>query len=80
MSDRNSLLQEKAEQMKQQKAIIDEANAKIEAVKVETEEALSPIQNRIAAINSELLNDLDAEAGISHEVPNQTPSSEASPA
>ena len=66
MADRNALLQEKAGVVKQQQEIIDAANAKIEAIREEASVAITPLAARLGAINTELLNDLDSEAGITH--------------
>ena len=72
MADRNELIQEKAGLVKQQQEIINTANAKaeelIKPIREETDAALNPLSARVAEINTQLLNDLDSEAGISHSV------------
>ena len=70
MADRTELLQEKAGLVKQQQEIIDAANARaeelIKPIREETDAAITPLSTRVAAINTELLNALDTEAGINH--------------
>ena len=70
MADRNELLQEKAGLVQQQQDILNAANAKIEEfvkpIREETDAAITPLSTRVAAINTELLNALDTEAGINH--------------
>ena len=70
MADRNELLQEKAGLIKQQQEILNSANARIEEfvkpIREETDAAITPLSTRVAAINTELLNALDTEAGINH--------------
>ena len=70
MADRNELIQEKAGLVKQQQEIINTANAKaeelIKPIREETDAALNPLSARVAEINTQLLNDLDSEAGINH--------------
>ena len=70
MADRTELLQEKAGLVKQQQEIIDAANAKaeelIKPIREQTDAAITPLSARVAAINTELLNALDSEAGINH--------------
>jgi len=70
MADRNELLQEKAGLVQQQQEILNSANARIEElvkpIREETDAAITPLSARVAEINTELLNTLDSEAGISH--------------
>ena len=70
MADRNELLQEKAGLVQQQQEILNSANARIEEfvkpIREETDAAITPLSTRVAAINTELLNALDTEAGINH--------------
>jgi len=70
MADRNELIQEKAGLVKQQQEIINTANEKaeelIKPIREETDAALNPLSARVAEINTQLLNDLDSEAGINH--------------
>jgi vacuolar-type H+-ATPase subunit H len=70
MADRTELLQEKAGLVKQQQEILNSANARIEElvkpIREETDAAITPLSTRVAAINAELLNALDTEAGINH--------------
>jgi len=70
MADRTELINEKAGLVKQQQEIIEAANARaeelIKPIREETDAAITPLSARVAAINTELLNDLDSEAGISH--------------
>ena len=70
MADRNELLQEKAGLVQQQQDILNAANAKIEEfvkpIREETDAAITLLSTRVAAINTELLNALDTEAGINH--------------
>ena len=70
MADRTELLQEKAGLVQQQQDILNAANAKIEElvkpIREETDAAITPLSTRVAAINTDLLNALDSEAGISH--------------
>tara|TARA_Y100001963_G_C6768723_1_gene443658 strand:- start:146 stop:385 length:240 start_codon:yes stop_codon:yes gene_type:complete len=70
MADRTELLQEKAGLVKQQQEIINAANAKaeelIKPIREETDAMITPLSARVAEINTELLNALDTEAGISH--------------
>ena len=70
MADRTELLQEKAGLVQQQQDILNAANAKIEElvkpIREETDAAITPLSTRVAAINTELLNALDSEAGINH--------------
>ena len=70
MADRTELLQEKAGLVKQQQEIIEAANTRAEElvkpIREETDAAITPLSARVAEINTELLNALDSEAGISH--------------
>jgi len=70
MADRQALLQEKADLVRQQQEILDAANARVEEfvkpIREETDAAVNPLTARVAEINIQLLNDLDSEAGISH--------------
>ena len=72
MADRNELLQEKAGLIKQQQEILNSANARIEEfvkpIREETDAAVKPLSARVAEINVELLNALDSEAGITHNI------------
>ena len=70
MADRQALLHEKADLVRQQQEILDAANARVEEfvkpIREETDAAVNPLAARVAEINTELLNALDSEAGISH--------------
>jgi len=70
MADRNELIQEKARLVKEQQEHIDAANAKVKEavapIKEELDKIITPMSERIAEINTELLNDLDSEAGVVH--------------
>ena len=70
MADRQALLHEKADLVRQQQEILDAANARVEEfvkpIREETDAAVNPLAARVAEINNQLLNDLDSEAGISH--------------
>ena len=70
MAARNELLQEKAGLVQQQQEILNSANARIEElvkpIREQTDAAITPLSARVAEINTELLNALDSEAGISH--------------
>lgn len=72
MADRNELLQEKAGLVQQQQEILNSANARIEEfvkpIREETDAAVKPLSARVAEINVELLNALDSEAGITHNI------------
>jgi len=64
MTDRNQLANEKKALLDEAKAIETNANAQIEAIQKEAQEQLKPKSERIIAINTELLAEIDREAGI----------------
>ena len=70
MADRTELLHEKARLVQEQQEILNNANARaeelIKPIREETDAAINPLSKRVAEINTELLNDLDSEAGITH--------------
>jgi hypothetical protein len=64
MADRNQLANEKKALLDEAKTIEANANAQIEAIQREAQEQLKPKSERIIAINTELLAEIDREAGI----------------
>ena len=71
MADRNQLVQEKADLRKQLEGIVNSYNEQqrelLKDLNESTETQLEPLNKRIAAINEELLKQLDQEAGIGGE-------------
>lgn len=71
MADRNQLVQEKADLRKQLESIVNSYNEQqrelLKDLNESTETQIEPLNKRIAAINEELLKQLDQEAGIGGE-------------
>ena len=64
MADLNQLAQEKDALTKQANEIVKEADAQIKAITKETEEKLKPANERLSQIQKEILDEVDAQAGI----------------
>ena len=64
MADLNQLAQEKDTLTKQANEIVKEADAQIKAITKEAEEKLKPTNERLSQIQTEILDEVDAQAGI----------------
>ena len=64
MADLTQLAQEKEGLVKEANEIVKEADAQINAIKKEAEEKLTPKNERINQIQKEILDEVDAQAGI----------------
>ncbi len=64
MADLTQLAQEKEGLVKEANEIVKEADAQINAIKKEAEEKLNPKNERINQIQKEILDEVDAQAGI----------------
>ena len=64
MADLNQLAQEKEGLVKEASQIAKEADAQIKAITKETEEKLKPANERLSQIQKEILDEVDAQAGI----------------
>jgi len=64
MADLNQLAQEKDTLTKQANEIVKEADAQIKAITKEAEEKLKPTNERLGQIQKEILDEVDAQAGI----------------
>ena len=64
MADLTQLAQEKDTLTKQSNEIVKEADAQIKAITKETEEKLKPANERLSQIQKEILDEVDAQAGI----------------
>jgi gas vesicle protein len=64
MADLNQLAQEKDALTKEANEIVKEADAQIKAITKETEEKLKPANERLSQIQKEILDEVDAQAGI----------------
>ena len=64
MADLNQLAQEKEGLVKEASQIAKEADAQIKAITKEAEEKLKPTNERLSQIQKEILDEVDAQAGI----------------
>ena len=64
MADLNQLAQEKDALRKEANEIVKEADAQIKVITKEAEEKLKPKNERINQIAKEILDEVDAQAGI----------------
>jgi ElaB/YqjD/DUF883 family membrane-anchored ribosome-binding protein len=64
MADLNQLAQEKDALTKEANEIVKEADAQIKAITKEAEEKLKPTNERLSQIQKEILDEVDAQAGI----------------
>jgi ElaB/YqjD/DUF883 family membrane-anchored ribosome-binding protein len=64
MADLTQLAQEKDTLTKQANEIVKEADAQIKAITKEAEEKLKPTNERLSQIQKEILDEVDAQAGI----------------
>jgi gas vesicle protein len=64
MADLTQLAQEKDALTKEANEIVKEADAQIKAITKETEEKLKPANERLSQIQKEILDEVDAQAGI----------------
>tara|TARA_R100001463_G_scaffold112172_1_gene167154 strand:+ start:371 stop:574 length:204 start_codon:yes stop_codon:yes gene_type:complete len=64
MADLTQLAQEKDTLTKQANEIVKEADAQIKAITKEAEEKLKPTNERLSQIQTEILDEVDAQAGI----------------
>ena len=71
MADRQALVLEKAELVKQVQEIITNYNQQVEGLLGDlpktTQASIDPLNKRIEEINAILLNDIDKEAGIGND-------------
>ena len=64
MADLTQLALEKDTLTKQANEIVKEADAQIKAITIEAEEKLKPTNERLSQIQKEILDEVDAQAGI----------------
>ena len=64
MADLTQLAQEKEGLVKEASEIAKEADAQIKAITKEAEEKLKPTNERLSQIQKEILDEVDAQAGI----------------
>ena len=64
MADLTQLAQEKDALTKEANEIVKGADAQIKAITKETEEKLKPANERLSQIQKEILDEVDAQAGI----------------
>ena len=69
MADRNQLAQEKASLISQINDIVAEHKAKQEQITKEAQEKAKPLEERVVAINNEILTSVDQEAGLGEASP-----------
>ena len=69
MADRNQLAQEKASLISQINDIVSEHKAKQEQITKEAQEKAKPLEERVVAINNEILTSVDQEAGLGEASP-----------
>ncbi len=69
MADRNQLAQEKAGLISQINEIVADHKAKQEQITKEAQEKAKPLEERVVAINNEILTSVDQEAGLGEACP-----------
>tara|TARA_B100001029_G_C14990421_1_gene411690 strand:- start:333 stop:545 length:213 start_codon:yes stop_codon:yes gene_type:complete len=69
MADRNQLAQEKASLISQINDIVADHKAKQEQITKEAQEKTKPLEERVVAINNEILTSVDQEAGLGEASP-----------
>ncbi len=69
MADRNQLAQEKASLISQINEIVADHKAKQEQITKEAQEKAKPLEERVVAINNEILTSVDQEAGLGEACP-----------
>ena len=69
MADRNQLAQEKASLIAQINDIVTEHKSKQEEITKEAQAKTKPLEERVVAINNEILTSVDQEAGLGEACP-----------
>ena len=69
MTDRTALAQEKASLIAQINDIVVEYKAKQEEITKEAQAKAKPLEERVVAINNEILTSVDQEAGLGEACP-----------